>query len=174
MQKFRQPFQRLRIPKAAPLAALRKARNSFSVKADFWGVNCRAAARGVLFARKKASLASVPDAACGEGCHAARGGGLGLPPAAAGWAAAGTGFCHAARGGVYRDLRAKSRRYAAVALRNARCGSQSCSGEQRLPLHGPPPSKASCAKLRCTDCIVYPKLEIKGMVDFWRKMGYNG
>ena len=82
MQKFRQPFQRLRIPKAAPLAALRKARNSFSVKADFWGVNCRAAARGVLFARKKASLAFLPDAACG--------GGLGccwhrlLPPAAAG------------------------------------------------------------------------------------------
>ena len=66
-QKFRQPFQRLRIPKAAPLAALRKARNSFSVKADFWGVNCRAAARGVLFARKKASLAFLPDAACGGG-----------------------------------------------------------------------------------------------------------
>ena len=49
------------------MAALRKARNSFSVKADFWGVNCRAAARGVLFARKKASLAFFPDAACGEG-----------------------------------------------------------------------------------------------------------
>ena len=76
-KSFASLFQRLRIPKAAPLAALRKARNSFSVKADFWGVNCRAAARGVLFARKKASLASVPDAACGEGCHAARGGAWG-------------------------------------------------------------------------------------------------
>ena len=59
------------------MAALRKARNSFSVKADFWGVNCRAAARGVLFARKKASLAIPPDAACDEGCHAARGGAWG-------------------------------------------------------------------------------------------------
>ena len=87
----------------------------------------------------------MPPAAAGwaaagtDFCHAARGGGLRLPPAAAGWVAAGTGFCHATRGGEFSPAGEKRRdvTFLLVQESNQRSTPKGATLTRRSPLWNP-------------------------------------